>query len=69
MSVPREELQSRWKKIQHEMEEDAILIPLGVNFYYLFGKQGLPTERIIAGILPRDTDPFLISPAFEESNL
>ncbi len=48
---------------------DAVLLPLGVYFQYFFGKSGMPSERIIAGIIPQDQDPFLLGPAFEKSNL
>lgn len=65
-------MEGRRLGIRRELENlnlDALLVPLGINFYYLFGKQGMPSERIIAGILPRDGDPFLLSPSFEKSNM
>ncbi|RMG30414.1 MAG: aminopeptidase P family protein [Methanobacteriota archaeon] len=71
MDVPREELESRWTAAQEVMskeEWDALLIPLGVNFQYFFGKPGNPSERFLCGIIPAEGDPFLLTPAFERSN-
>jgi Xaa-Pro dipeptidase len=70
--IPNSEITNRWKGVKSELDQkqlDALIVPLGVNFYYLFGKQGLPSERLIAGIIPRDSDPFIISPSFEKSNV
>lgn len=72
MNIPKNELQTRWKLLQSELDREnkaALLVPLGTNFYYLFGKQGYPTERVMAGIIPRDGDPFIFSPSFERSNV
>lgn len=71
MEVPREELRQRWRHAQDLMGKggwDALLIPLGVNFRYFFGKPGTPSERFLCGIIPRDGDPFLLTPSFERSN-
>ncbi len=71
MSVPRLELEKRWKRAKEELEKhglDALIIPLGVNFRYFFGKAGQPSERFLCGVIGKDTDPFLLTPAFEKSN-
>ncbi|MCE7737554.1 MAG: hypothetical protein GPJ54_21875, partial [Candidatus Heimdallarchaeota archaeon] len=71
-SIPVEEIKNRRLSIRKELANrqlDALLVPLGINFYYLFGKQGMPSERIIAGIIPQDGDSFLLSPSFEKSNM
>ena len=70
--IPKHELMNRWSGVKRGLERnnyDALLIPLGIHFYYLFGKLGQPSERLIAGIIPRDTDPFIIAPRFEKSNI
>lgn len=69
---PISERDSRWKKVKEHLErlqQDAMIVPLGVNFFYLFGKQGNPSERLLAGIIPLDGDPFILSPGFEKSNI
>ncbi len=71
MSVPKNELVTRWTNAKHRLDEynlDALLIPLGVNFQYFFGKPGSPSERFLCGIIPREGAPFLLTPAFERSN-
>jgi len=70
--LPISEMKERWRRAQHQLYEkeyDAMLIPLGVNFRYFFAKPGFPTERLIAGIIPSEGDPFIIAPAFEHSNI
>ena len=70
--IPKTEIRARWSGVKSELKQnslDALIVPLGVHFYYLFGKQGQPSERLIAGIIPQDDDPFIISPAFEKSNV
>lgn len=70
--IPKSEISTRWSGVKSELNQkklDALIVPLGVHFYYLFGKQGQPSERLIAGIIPRDDDPFIISPSFEKSNV
>ncbi|MCY3410470.1 MAG: aminopeptidase P family protein [Candidatus Heimdallarchaeota archaeon] len=70
--IPKTEISKRWELIRNDLAEvtyDALLVPLGTNFYYLFGKQSTPSERLIAGVLPVDSDPFIIGPAFEQSNI
>ncbi len=71
MEIPRDELAKRWSVAQSKLAEkeiDALLIPLGVNFQYFFGKAGNPSERFLCGIIPKEGDPFLLTPAFERSN-
>ena len=70
--IPQKELETRRQAIVKDLTDlslDALLIPLGINFYYLFGKQGMPTERIITGVIPTEGDPFILSPSFERSNI
>jgi len=70
--APKTELNTRITSMQRRLadnEVDAAIIPLGIYFEYFFGKSGNPSERIIAGIITTDQDPFLLSPSFEVSNL
>ncbi len=72
MNVPESEIHKRWAFVKSELEangKDALIVPLGVHFHYFFRKEGLPSERLIAGIIPKDEDPFIIAPAFEQSNI
>lgn len=72
MIVPTPELDRRRRDVKSRLDQndlDALFIPLGIHFEYLFGKRGLPSERLLAGIIPRDSDPFIISPSFERSNV
>lgn len=70
--VPKSEFTSRWNRTQELMisqDLDALVIPLGVNFGYYFAKRGMPSERLIAGVLPQEGDPFVLGPSFERSNI
>ncbi|MCE7735679.1 MAG: aminopeptidase P family protein [Candidatus Heimdallarchaeota archaeon] len=72
MAIPDQELKSRWDNLQQKLNQnnyDAALIPLGVNFTYYFKKEARPSERLTLGILSKDSDPFIITPSFEKSNL
>lgn len=69
MIIPKAELANRWKNTQQLMSHDALLLPLGVNFQYYFDKQSTPSERLIAGILPKAGDPFILCPTFEQENM
>ena len=55
----------RAKEIIHQENVDALLIPLGVNFKYLFRSGAERTERLTLGIIPADGEAFLITPHFE----
>ena len=69
---PQAELEQRINNLQVLLKEediDAAILPLGIYFEYYFGKGGNPSERIIAGIISRDSPPFILSPAFEVSNI
>lgn len=72
VAVPEQEIQSRWDILQQKLKDthyDAMLIPLGVNFTYYFKKEGKPSERLTIGVISRDSDPFIVTPSFERSNL
>jgi Xaa-Pro dipeptidase len=70
--VPEQEIKSRWDILQQKLKDndyDAILIPLGVNFTYYFKKIGKPSERLTLGVISKDSDPFIVTPSFERSNI
>lgn len=72
MNIPKEEIKSRWSNLQSKLTEnnyDAMIIPLGVNFLYYFNKQDHPSERLTIGIIPKEDEPFIITPSFERSNV
>jgi Xaa-Pro dipeptidase len=48
---------------------DAILIGPGTSLYYFTGIRWWLSERLLALIIPRNGQPILISPAFEESRM
>jgi Xaa-Pro dipeptidase len=70
--IPKNEILERWRRVKLGLEKndfDALLVPLGIYFNYLFGKQGQPSERLIAGIISKSGDPFIVAPSFEETNI
>src|SRR5713101_3466261 len=48
---------------------DAILVGPGTSLYYFTGIRWWLSERLLALIIPRNGQPILISPAFEESRM
>ena len=48
---------------------DAVFIAPGTTLTYYLGFRWWPSERILALLIPREGDPLLISPAFEEARL
>jgi Xaa-Pro dipeptidase len=48
---------------------DAVFIAPGTTLTYYLGFRWWPSERILALVIPREGDPLLISPAFEEARL
>ncbi|MGB7728951.1 MAG: Xaa-Pro peptidase family protein [Candidatus Acidiferrum sp.] len=48
---------------------DAILLGPGTSLYYFTGIRWWPSERLLALVIPRNGQPFLISPAFEEARM
>jgi Xaa-Pro dipeptidase len=47
----------------------ALYITPGTSLVYFTGIRWWPSERILALLIPREGDPFLVSPAFEEGRL
>lgn len=49
---------------------DLLMIPLGINFRYFFGILEDPSERLILGMISKDSKtPMLITPSFEEERM
>jgi Xaa-Pro dipeptidase len=48
---------------------DAVFIAPGTTLTYYLGFRWWPSERILALVIPREGDPLLISPSFEEARL
>lgn len=45
---------------------DALVLSLGVNYYYFTGLWKQPSERLLITIIPKEGRPTVIAPAFEE---
>ena len=48
---------------------DAILIGSGSSLYYFTRANWWPSERLLALVIPRTSEPLLVCPAFEEARL
>ena len=44
---------------------DKIIIPLGINFQWLFGVKDVPSERLLVSIVDSEDSPQFLAPAFE----
>ena len=56
------------EKLRENGFDWAFLVP-GSNFFYLTGIEMDPLERLTALIVPSETDPTIVCPAFEEARL
>jgi len=60
--------QTRITKVQERMRQidiDSIIVPLGINFRWLFGILEDPSERLIIAYIQSESEPVLIAPSFE----
>jgi Xaa-Pro aminopeptidase len=69
-----EEYQQRIAHAQKLMTEakpqfEALYITPGTSLFYFAGIRWWPSERVLALLVPRQGDPFLVCPAFEEGRL
>jgi Xaa-Pro dipeptidase len=65
-------IQERQKKLQKLMiknEIDKLLLFPGVDLFYATGLSVHPSERLVATILSKDSDPIFICPSFEKSRM
>lgn len=72
--IRAEEFQTRVARAQQLMSEarprfDALYITPGTSLAYFAGIQWWPSERLLALLLPRQSNPVLIGPGFEEGRL
>jgi len=72
--IPVEELQARVARAQQLMTDskprfEALYVTPGTTLDYYTGIHWWPSERILAFLLPRQGDPLLVAPAFEEGRL
>jgi Xaa-Pro dipeptidase len=72
--IRAEEFQSRIAHAQQLMSDakprfDALYVTPGTSLRYFTGISWWPSERLLALLLPRQGDPVLICPAFEEGRL
>jgi Xaa-Pro dipeptidase len=72
--ITAEEFQMRARHAQELMGRldpnfDAIILGPGTSLYYFTGIRWWLSERLLCLVLPRNGQPILISPAFEESRM
>ena len=72
MEIGKEEYLLRLNKVRTLLKNnnlDAIAVPLGVNFRYLYGSKGHLSERLSIALMATTTnEPELVCPAFEVNN-
>jgi Xaa-Pro dipeptidase len=74
MPIRTEELQARVAHAQQLMTDskprfEALYVTPGTTLLYYTGIHWWPSERILAFLVPRQGDPLLVAPAFEEGRL
>jgi Xaa-Pro dipeptidase len=72
--IRADEYQQRISRAQKLMTEsqprfEALYITPGTSLFYFAGIRWWPSERILALLVPRQGDPFLVCPSFEEGRL
>ena len=72
--IRTEELQARVVRAQQLMTDakprfEALYVTPGTTLVYYTGIRWWPSERILAFLVPRQGDPLLVAPAFEEGRL
>ncbi len=72
--IRTEELQARVARAQQLMTDakprfEALYVTPGTTLVYYTGIRWWPSERILAFLVPRQGDPLLVAPAFEEGRL
>ncbi|MGA7853973.1 MAG: Xaa-Pro peptidase family protein [Candidatus Acidiferrales bacterium] len=72
--IRAEEMQARIARAQQLMTDamprfEALYVTPGTTLVYYTGIRWWPSERILALLIPRQGDPLLVSPAFEEGRL
>ena len=72
--IPTDELQARVARAQQLMTDskprfEALYVTPGTTLVYYTGVHWWPSERILTFLVPRQGDPLLVAPAFEEGRL
>jgi len=67
--ISKDERRARLAKAQALMTTDAMIIGAGASLRYFAGVGWNATERLVAMVLPRQGDPVMICPRFEEGSL
>jgi Xaa-Pro dipeptidase len=72
--IPTDELQARVARAQQLMTDskprfEALYVTPGTTLVYYTGIGWWPSERILTFLVPRQGDPLLVAPAFEEGRL
>jgi Xaa-Pro dipeptidase len=72
--IRADEYQQRIARAQHLMTDakpsfEALYVTPGTSLFYFAGIRWWPSERILALLIPRSGNPFLVCPAFEEGRL
>jgi len=56
---------NRLQNLMRSSEIDTIIIPLGINFRWLFGVKEVPSERLLVSIIESEGSPQFLVPSFE----
>ncbi|MHA1212472.1 MAG: M24 family metallopeptidase [Candidatus Heimdallarchaeota archaeon] len=56
---------NRLQNLMRSSKIDTIIIPLGVNFRWLFGVKDVPSERLLVSIIESEGSPQFLVPTFE----
>jgi len=67
--ISKDERRARLAKAQALMTTDAMIVGAGASLRYFAGVGWNATERLVAMVLPRQGDPVMICPRFEEGSL
>jgi len=59
----------RLRSYLRESQIDSLIVPLGINFRYLFGLMEEPSERLLVGIIEAEGPPKMLVPSFEVNRI
>ncbi len=63
---------SKVEKLQHKMRKSdigAVIIPLGINFKWLYNIKEEPSERLLVSIIKSEGEPNFLVPSFESNRI
>ena len=67
-SLANEKL-NRLQNLMRTSKIDIVIIPLGVNFHWLFGIKEVPSERLLISIIEPEGSPKFLVPSFEAERI